>query len=172
MRRILFTLLLFISMLEAKETMRLDTHIRIIPKLISLCHANIKEPLTMAIVYDDNRKASAQTIASQMNALHSNRSGSLPFNAVALSVNELSAAKNIGFIYLLSMQQESVRKIVTLSQKLSIPTFSYNMNDLENGVLGSINLERSTVIYMSKSALRTGQFYCSDSLLSMVKFVP
>lgn len=172
MRALILGLILIASMLNAKEALRLDTHIRIIPKLLSLCHTTTKEPLTIAIIYDENRKATAQTIASQMNTLHNNKSGPLTFNAIALSVDELSIAKSIGFVYLMSMKKDSIQKTVSLSQKYNIPSFSYNMSDLEDGVLGSINLERSTVIYMSKSALKKGQFNCADSLISMVKFVP
>jgi hypothetical protein len=49
-------------------------------------------------------------------------------------------------------------------------SFAYDYNDLEDGVLFSLNLERDTVFYLNKNALNRKKINYNDSFLQIVKF--
>lgn len=125
----------------------------------------------LAIVYESSRKELAQNVAEEINQIYNGKVGNLNFVAVALSVDELIARNDIYFVYLTSLSNRSVDKISEWGLSNSIPTFSYNVSDLDHGILGSITIERSTVIYINKNSLKEGRFHFNDALFQLARFI-
>jgi hypothetical protein len=160
---------------HAEDTLLLNAHIRMIPKIMALdtqalSHSSSGKAI-LGIVYDDNRKNSAKKIADEINSNHNGNVGALPFIAIAISVDELVIRHDIAFAYLIDMSKSSVNKVASWGTSNNSPTFSYNAQNLDLGILGTIVIERSTVIYINKNVLKAGKFRFNDSLFQIARLV-
>jgi len=160
---------------RAEDPLLLNTHIRMIPKIMALdtqalSHSSSGKAI-LGVVYDDNRKNSAKKVADEINADYDGNIGTLPFVAIAISVDELMLRHDIAFVYLVEMRNSSVRRVAPWGILNSVPAFSYNSENLDLGILGAIAIERSTVIYLNKNVLKEGKFRFNDTLFQIARFV-
>lgn len=132
---------------------------------------NSSSKAILAIVYDDNRKSSAKKIADEINNNYAGKVGVLPFVALAISVDELLTRRDISFVYLIDMSKTSVSRVAPWGISSSVPVFSYNAENLDLGILGTIVIERNTVIYINKNVLKAGRFRFNDSLFQIARLV-
>lgn len=169
--KILFALLVTWVMLNGDDSVLIDTHIRMIPKIMALDTKNQSKSskATLAIVYEGNRKSLAYSIADKINQNYNGKVANLPFSAIALSVDELFSRDNVSFAYVTKMSEKSVKKIAQWGIENTIPTFSYEHSDLENGILGSIAIERFTVIYINKPVFKEGKFRFNEALFQIAR---
>lgn len=164
----------FLSLfIHAEDNILLNSHIKMIPKIMVLdLNAGTKSGnAILAIVCESNRKGFAQNIADEINQKYNGKVGNLNFTAIALTVDELLSRNDLAFVYLTSINNRSVDKISSWGISNSIPIFSYNVSDLDHGVLGSIAIERSTVIYINKSVLKEGKFRFNDALFQLARLI-
>lgn len=171
--KILFSMLLVLFSLYGEDSVLVNTHIRMIPKIMALDSKvqskNLKS--TLAIVYEGNRKNIAKNIADEINLNHNGKVANLSFIATALNVDELFLRHDVSFVYVTKMSEKSVKKIAQWGIENTIPTFSYELSDLENGILGSIAIERSTIIYLNKPIYREGKFQFNETLLQVARLI-
>lgn len=125
----------------------------------------------LAIVYESNRKKIAENIAEEIIFKHNGKVANLSFSTVVLSVDELLLRRDISFVYIIKMGDSSARKIAAWGISNSIPTFSYDVSNIDDGILGSIAIERSTVIYINKTTLKEGKFRFNDTLFQIARLV-
>lgn len=168
--RALFLSILFILNLYGEDALLLNAHMRLIPKIMYLCNSN-NAPLVLGIVYSDGRKSTAEKMVSDINTYYKGEIADRPFKAIALSVNDLKKSQNLTFIYFTKMDTASVIQTANWSLSNNIPTFSYDLKNLEHGVLGTISIERNAVIYLNKDILKSGKFQMNKSLLEMAKLI-
>jgi hypothetical protein len=173
MIRFWFILSVFFAFIHAEDTVLLNTHIKMIPKImvLDLKAASKSNAAVLAIVYETNRKTLAQHVADDINQYYNGKVGNLNFVAVAVSVDDLVSRNDVTFVYLTSMSNRSVDKVAAWGLSNLIPTFSYDLADLEHGILGSIVIERSTVIYINKNILRDGKFRFNDTLFQLARLI-
>lgn len=175
MIRYILLLLLGFLLAEADDQILLNAHIRMIPKIMALdTKISSKSSLnkaTLAVIYDNTRKANAQKIADEMVQYYNGKVADMPFTTIVLSVDELMSRHDIAFVYLTQMSSTPIKKVAKWGTNNSIPTFSYNASDLELGILGSIAIERSTIIYINKTTLKEGKFRFNDTLFQIVRLV-
>ncbi len=160
---------------HAEDAILLNAHIRMIPKIMALdTQALSHSPSGKAIlgvVYDDNRKNNAKKIADEINRNYNGNVGVLPFVAIPISVDELVIRRDIAFAYLIDMNKISVNRVAAWGNSNNSPTFSYNAQNLDLGILGTIVIERSTVIYINKNVLKAGKFRFNNSLFQIARLV-
>ncbi|MDD5160622.1 MAG: hypothetical protein PHI47_11255 [Sulfuricurvum sp.] len=173
MIRLWFILSILLLFIHAEDNVLLNTHIKMIPKImvLDLKAASKSNTATLAIVYESNRKALAQNIADEINQNYNGKVGNLNFLAMAVNVDDLLLRKDVTFVYLTSMSNRSVDKVAAWALTSSIPTFSYDLSDLERGILGSIVIERSTIIYINKNILKEGKFRFNDTLFQLARLI-
>lgn len=173
MIRLWFILSVLFMFTHAEDTLLLNTHIKIIPKImmLDLKLASKSDTAILAIVYETNRKNLAQNIADAINQNYNGKVGNLNFIATPVTVDDLLIRKDVSFAYLTSMSNRSVDKVATWAISSSIPTFSYDLTDLEHGILGSIVIERSTIIYINKNVLKEGKFRFNDTLFQLARLI-
>jgi len=175
MRIILFLIFGFLIS-SAHESFILNGHIRMLPKIMALdtrltSKANSSKVI-FAVVYDSNRKSDAQFVSEGINRIHHEKVSNIPFTAIALSVNEVTERKDIAFVYMIQKcSSKSLKKVAAWGIENSIPTFSYDVADLEYGILGSIAFERSTVIYINKKTLKEGKFHFDGTLYQIARLI-
>ncbi|MDD2950977.1 MAG: hypothetical protein PHU29_09330 [Sulfuricurvum sp.] len=173
MIRVLLIFSMLSLFIHAEDTVLLNTHIKMIPKImvLDLKTGPKSTNAILAIVCESNRKGFAQNIADEINQKYNGKVGNLNFIAIALSVDELFTRNDVSFVYLTTMSNRSVDKISAWGISNSIPIFSYNVSDLERGILGSIAIERSTVIYINKSVLKEGKFHFNEALFQLARLI-
>lgn len=173
-RLLLFFLIVFPTA-KAEDQLLLNAHIRMIPKIMFLdtqvASHNTGDKVILGVVYAGKRKSSAKKIAEDINSYHNGKVGSFPFIATAISADELLRRDDIACAYLIEMDDSSIKRVASWGISQSVPTFSYDPNALDLGILGSISIERTTVIYLNKQALKSGKFHFNSSLFQIVKLV-
>jgi hypothetical protein len=169
--------LLFISFLSlhAEDALLLNAHIKMVPKIMALdtrlsSKGSSSKPL-LVILYEGNRKIIAENIAKEITLHHNGKVANINFNVIALNINELSARRDVSFAYLTKMSEPSVKKVAMWGIANTIPTFSYDVSDLDNGILGSIAIERQTIIYINKNTFKEGKFRFNDTLFHIVRLI-
>lgn len=170
----LWLILSFLALfIHAEDSVLLNAHIKMIPKimLLDLKTGSKSTNAILAIAYDSNRKVLAQNIADEINQIYNGKVGNLNFVAVALSVDELLVRNDLSFVYLTVLTNRSVDKIAEWGLLNSVPTFSYNVSDIDRGILGSITIERSTVIYINKNVLKEGKFHFNTALFQLARLI-
>lgn len=173
--RIFVVLMIGFLTAYAEDSLLLNTHIRMIPKIMALdtqalSHSSSGKAV-LSVVYDENHKNSAKKVADEINTDYDGHIGILPFVAIAISVDELMLRHDIAFVYLVEMRNSSVRRVAPWGILNSVPTFSYNSENLDLGILGAIAIERSTVIYLNKNVLKEGKFRFNDTLFQIARLV-
>lgn len=171
-----FFILLFMVLvtLKAEDIVLLNTHIRMIPKIMALdtrFSSIATNKSVLAIVYDGNRKNNAVNIANEINLHYAGKVANVTFNAIALSSEELIQRRDITFVYLTKMSTNSVKKVADWGIINNVPTFSYDVADIEDGILGSIVIERSTVIYINRTVFKAGNFRFNDNLFQIARLI-
>jgi hypothetical protein len=173
--RIIFLLFLGLFVAIADDSFLLNAHIRMLPKIMALDTRLSKTPTSKAIfavAYDVTRKTNAQFIADEINKFHNGKISNIPFTAVALSIEEITERKDIAFVYVIQRcSPKSLKKVAEWGINNSVPTFSYDVADLEYGLLGSIAIERSSIIYINKNTLKEGKFHFDKTLYLIARLV-
>lgn len=175
MRAIL--LLLFSTILAlAGDSFITKAHARIVPKIMaldtSLTSKSDPSKKIFAVVYDSNQKSEAQSIADEINKIYNGKVAALYFSAIPVSANELFERKDIAFVYVVhKCNPKILKKIAAWSIENTVPAFSYDVADLEYGILGSIAIERSTIIYVNKKTFKEGKFHFDEALYQIARFI-
>ncbi|MGD9971358.1 MAG: hypothetical protein AB7S65_13035, partial [Sulfuricurvum sp.] len=113
MRALLFLLAIWCVSLNADNTMLLDVQMRMLPKIMAL---DTQLPFrngtsaVLAVVYNEGKRNSAQSIANAMNRMYEGRVGSVPFTAIALSTDDLKNRRDITFVYTLQTDSSSLEQ--------------------------------------------------------------
>jgi hypothetical protein len=172
MFRLLIFSLFLAPFLFAENTLLLETQIRMIPKIMALntdiVRRSNSSDIIIAIISDN--KGFAATVANKMNNHFKGQVGTLKFTAEAVTVNEFSTRHDLSFVYLINESQNSLLKVIAISKDRDIPSFVYNIEDLYVGALGSITIERSTIITLNKNTLKSGNYHFNDALYQMARW--
>ena len=173
--RLLLFFLIMLFTAKSEDQLLLNAHIRMIPKIMFLdtqvSSHNTGEKAILGVIYAGNRKNSAKKIAEEFNTYHNGKVGSFSFIATAISAEELLMRNDIACAYLIEMDDSSIKRVASWGISQSVPTFSYDTRALDLGILGSISIERTTVIYLNKRVLKSAKFRFHSSLFQIAKLV-
>ncbi len=64
-----------------------------------------------------------------------------------------------------------ISKVAKVAKEKGVIAFSYDIQNLKKGLLFSLMLEKSTVLYLNKEDLNKTKIDFVDSLLQMVRFI-
>lgn len=173
--RLLFLCVVAFLALGAEDTLLLNANVRMIPKIMALnarlSSKDFANQAILGIIYADNHKTNAKNIADKMNRLYNGKIANLSFVATPISVEDLMGRRDLSFVYVTQMSESSTARIGAWGIANAVPTFAYDISGLEHGILGSIAIERDTVIYISKTALKTGKFHFNDTLFQIARLI-
>lgn len=77
---------------------------------------------------------------------------------------------NIDAVIVLGHEKKSVQKIASWANKNKILSFAYDPADLENGILASIYIGKTTKPYLNAEVIKTYNFEFDSYLLQLSKF--
>ncbi len=146
----------------------------IFPKII-LLDKNLKDKLidgkiVYAIVYDASDYATAVEIRDFIDIEYQGHWGNYAYEIKLIEFSALSNEVQASAIYVLN-SYENIAKAAQISKNKGIVAFSYDVNNLKQGLSFSLMLEKSTVLYLNKNDLYTNRADFVDDLLRIVKFI-
>ncbi|MEA3352337.1 MAG: hypothetical protein U9Q33_00775 [Campylobacterota bacterium] len=130
----------------------------------------IDNKIVYTIVYD---KVDSVTAVSIKDFIDKNFKGQLDiynYKINLVEINDFSEQTEASAIYVLNLD-EHIEKIATIAKQKGIISFSYGINNLKKGLMFSLVIEKSTVLYLKKDNLYTKKINFVDALLQMVRFV-
>lgn len=159
--------------IHAEDPILMNTQARIIPKMMVMIRNGTPRmnPVTMAIVYDDHRRDIAQQFGAKVLQLYPNGISDMSLRISVMHLEDVLKSTNIDYVYAIRMDDDSVSKLAEWGIEKKVPTFSYEVSDLGSGILGSVSIERTTKIYINKSALKAGKFQCNDALIQISRLI-
>lgn len=97
--------------------------------------------------------------------------GSYPYKIDLVTFSHLSFNTKASAFYVLKSSIDNIKKAANIARKKEIISFSYDVNNLKHGLLFSLVIENSTILYLNKEYLHTKKIDFVDYLLSMARFI-
>lgn len=126
--------------------------------------------IVYAIVYDASDYATAVEIRDFIDTEYQGHWGNYAYEIKLVEFTALSNDLQASAIYVLN-SNENIAKVAQISKDKGIVAFSYDVNNLKQGLSFSLMLEKSTVLYLNKNDLYTNKIDFVDALLQIVKFI-
>ena len=156
------------------NSLLLKAQASIFPKIIlldkKLDNKLIDGKIIYTIVYDDSDYDTAVEVSEFIDAKHKGHFDNYIYKINLVKFSDVSNETEATVIYALN-SKSSIIRIADIAKEKGIVTFSYSMENLRKGLLFSLIIEKSTVLYLNKENLYTQEVDFVDSLLQMVKFL-
>jgi len=151
----------------------LEAQASLFPKLLMLAQEPekllVKENIVVAIIHEAEDIESALKLKSLMEEQYEDAIEGYPFTIVLLEYSKLNEDMEVSAVIALH-SEKYLNKLAQLVIKKKIVSFVSDAAYLKEGFLFSLNLERSTVIYMNKPILPSYGIEFSDTLYHVVRF--
>jgi|GEM_PF-1109799 len=149
----------------------------IFPKII-LLDKKIEDKLIdgkiiYTIIYDKTDHHTALSIEEFINKNFQGNLDKYQYKINLVSFENFSYKTEASAIYVLNLKKhiEQIATIATIAKRKGIISFSYDINNLSKGLMFSLVIEKSTVLYLEKENLYTKKIDFVDALLQMVRFI-
>ena len=176
MKKILFLYLTLLSFAfgYSYDDLVLKAQASIFPKIILLDkkieNKLIDDKLVYTIVYDKDDYHTALSIKDFINKNFQGRLDKYNYKIDLVDFENFSLKTEASAIYVLNIK-EPIEKIANIARAKGIISFSYDINNLKKGLMFSLVIEKSTVLYLEKENLYTKKIDFVEALLQMVRFV-
>lgn len=145
----------------------------IFPKLL-LLDKKLNEKLVdgkiiYAVIYEEDDRKTAQKVRDEVIAQHSDRLGEYPFEIQLIRFDEIGKDFYATAVYTLNIG-DNIHALVNKALSGGMITFSYDINNLKSGVLLSMMIEKSTVLYLNKNYLKNYPVDFIDPLYQIAVF--
>ncbi|MFA6138903.1 MAG: hypothetical protein WC667_12590 [Sulfurimonas sp.] len=146
----------------------------IFPKIIlldkKLANKLVDGKIVYTIVYAQNDYQTALEIEKFIDANYHGHFDEYEYKINLVEFSDLSNETQASSIYVLNAGA-NIKKVAKVAKEKGIVAFSYDLDNLKEGLLFSLLLEKSTVLYLNKENLDTQKVDFVDSLLQMVRFI-
>jgi len=176
MKKILFLYLALVSIAFGYnyDDLVLKAQASIFPKIILLDkkieNKLIDGKIVYTIIYDKTDYLTALSIEKFINKNFQGHLDTYNYKINLVDFANFSEKTDASAIYVLNLKKH-IEKIATIARRKGIISFSYDINNLKKGLMFSLVLEKSTVIYLKKENLYTKKIDFVEALLQMVRFV-
>lgn len=175
MKKVVFLYLTLISIVFGYDydELILKAQASIFPKIILLDkkieNKLIDNKIVYTIVYDKEDYLTALSIKEFINNNFDGRLDIYDYKIDLVDFEEFSQQTDSSAVYVLNLK--NIDKIAAIATNKGIISFSYDINNLKKGLMFSLVIEKSTVLYLEKETLYTDKIQFVDALLQMVRFV-
>lgn len=176
MKKILFLYLTLVTLAFGYnyDEVLLKAQASIFPKIMlldkKLDGKLVDNRIVYTIVYDKSDYRTALDIKNFIDSKYNGRIDKYAYKINLVDFSDFSEKTEASAIYVLNLGKH-VTKIATIAKAKGIISFSYNLSDLRKGLMFSLAIEKSTVLYLEKENLYTQDVDFVDSLLQIVRFV-
>ena len=146
----------------------------IFPKIM-LLDKKIEEKLingkiVYTVVYDSSDHKTALEISKLIKDNYKGHFGKYEYKINLVNSSDLSVDTEATAMYSLN-SDHNINKVANIAKEKGIVAFSYDVENLKKGMLFSLMLEKSTVIYINKDNLDIQKVDFVDTLYRIVKFI-
>ena len=156
------------------KSVLLNAQVSIFPRIILLDKEVekklINSKVVFTVVYEDRDRDTAQDIADKIDESYKGKFGDYEYIINLVKFSDLTTATKATAFYTLNSSQHIV-KVVKIAKEKGVAAFAYDTNNLKHGLLFSLVLEKSTVLYLNKDSLLDNKIDFVDSLYLIVKFI-
>ena len=176
MRKVILLFFIFVNLAYGYnyDDLLLKAQASIFPKIMLLDkkieNKLIEGRIIYTIVYEKNDYNTALEITKFIDANYNGHFNGYAYKINLVEFSDLSSMTQASAIYILNSDKD-IKKVADIARKKGIIAFSYDVKNLKDGLLFSLMLEKSTVLYMNKENLYIQKIDFVDSLLRMVKFI-
>ncbi len=122
------------------------------------------------VVYDKSDYNTALEVIKFIDESHKGYFDKYIYEINLVEFGNLSSETMATALYALN-SEDSINKVADIAKEKGIVAFSYDINNLKKGLLFSLIIEKSTVLYLNKENLYTQKVDFIDSLYQIVKFI-
>lgn len=155
------------------DELLLDAQASVVPKIAMLDkgiqNKLIGGKLVVAVVHDPDEADIAKEVVSKITA-NAKKNTVIPIKAVSVEFSQL-AKSEMSMVYILASSGANVQKAVNIAKQKGIASFVYDKSDLAYGAMLTLNIERSAVITLKRSALKDSGVSFVDSFYKIVRVV-
>ncbi len=130
----------------------------------------INGKIVYTIAYDKSDYHTALHISELINEKYKGKFGKYEYRIDLVDFADISANTEATAIYAL-YSDEHIKKVSSIAKDKGIVSFSYDIDNLKNGLLFSLMLEKSTVLYLNKDNLYINKVDFVETLYQIVKFI-
>ena len=177
MKKIIFIYLLFTTLAFGYNynDLLLKAQASMFPKIALLDkkveHKLINGQIVYTIVYDKEDYLVALEIQEFINANYNGKFDNYSYKINLVEFSNLTSQTQATIFYVLNSSDNNVKKVANIAKEKGLISFSYDETNLKDGLLFSLVLEKSTVLYLNKQYLDTKKVDFVDSLLQMIRYV-
>ncbi len=176
MTKIVITFFIFISFVHGYtyNEVLLKAQASIFPKIL-LLDKKLKNKLVdgkvvYTIVYEQNDYLTAKEVAKYINTEFANSLDGFTYKINLVEFSELSPHIRTSAFYVLN-SEDHIQNVAKIAKQMGVISFAYDVSNLKNGLLLSLMLEKSTVLYLNKNNLYTHNIDFVNVFLQMVRFI-
>lgn len=126
--------------------------------------------IVYTIVYEKNDYYTALEIGEFIESNYRQSRSKYSYKINLVEFSNFSDETQATAVYVLN-SNKYIKKIAQSATRKGIISFAYDMNNLKQGILFSLMLEKSTVLYLNKENLNAKGIDFVDSLYQIVNFV-
>jgi len=174
--RILILLLMLTSLVfgYSYKSVLLDAQVSIFPRIILLDkkvqEKLIDDKIVFTIVYEERDYEAALSIVNKIDESYKGKFGEYKYVLNLVKFSDLTKDTKATAFYTLN-SSKYIAKVVQVAKEKGIAAFAYDTNNLKHGLLFSLVLEKSTVLYLNKDSLQNNEIDFVNSLYLIVKFI-
>ena len=176
MKKIIFFCLILVDLAYGYnyDSLLLKAQASIFPKIIlldkKLDNKLIDKKIIYTIVYDESDYDTAVEVSEFIDKKYKGHFDNYIYKINLVKFSDLSSDTEATVFYALN-SISSIIKVADIAKEKGTITFSYSIENLRRGLLFSLIIEKSTVLYLNKENLFAQEVDFVDSLLQMVKFI-
>ena len=176
MKKLLLLCFVFVNFVFAHnyDDVLLKAQAAIFPKIIlldkKLEDKLVNGKIVYTILYNKTDSMTAESIKDFIDKKFAGHLGTYEYEINLVNIEEFSLQTPASAIYVLN-SQEHIENIANIAKVKGIISFSYDINNLGRGLMFSLIIEKSTILYLTKENLYTKKIEFVDALLQMVRFV-
>jgi len=177
MLRVFLFSILFIQLLFGYnyDNLVLKAQSSIFPKIMLLDkkvqNKLIDNKIIYTIAYDTSDYQTALHVEEYINSIFKGHFDRYPYKINLVDFSHLSPNTEASALYVLQSSTDNIKKAADIAFQKGIVSFSYDVNNLKDGLVLSLIIEKSTILYFNIKYLHVKNIDFIDSLFPMVKFI-
>lgn len=173
MRYLCIILLLSIFCFAYDEQI-LDAQAQILPKIALLDRdidkKVVNNKMVLVVACDNSDIEIAKNFITAIMNKTGGRVGQFQLKAVASDFAQLSRV-DMSILYILNSSEGNIKKAINSAKQKGVVSFAYSKDLLDYGAVLSLQFERSSIVTLSRSAMKNNSLNFVESFYKIVRFV-
>lgn len=152
----------------------IDAQAAVFPKILlldkKLDKKLVQNKIVFIIAYEEADSVTATNLQTLLINRYKNSLSSYIFDVKTVEFSKISKDIEATAIYALN-SQTNIQNLSKICASKGIITFAYDINNLKDGLMFSLMLEKNTALYINKENFKNNMIDFVSSLYEIVKFI-